>query len=236
MFEGTPASALSRLSSYVARIILVVGALIPWLLYDAFVFVASVIAVADSGGQVARGDWIVVAGIATLPVLALVVTATVRLRSGHLIPRTEPGRIVFAVQLAGVAGLAAAIAVPVFVLWTYFNPHAEIRVDNRTPYATGVRFLIAANECSLSDLVPPTTTREARVTFTELSCWGGTPTEIEIANALGSWRCDWKNAKSREPLLITEEGPGCDYTSYRPGILRWPPSTGGPPFSPPPAP
>ena len=108
-------------------------------------------------------------------------------------------------------------------------------MDNRTPYASDIEINVdGGNACSLSQLVAPETTRKVRVVFTELSCWGEKPISLDVLSALGTWQCDWAEAKSHEPLVITEDSPGCTYSSYKPGILRQPPTTGGPPFGSPP--
>lgn len=225
-----------QLAGYASGTFLGFGALVAWLIYDLVVFVASALAVMDSGRRVARGEWAIVGGIAVLPLTLLCATALIRYRRREFLPTTFAGRAVLSAQAVGVLGLGAAIAVPVIALWSYFNPHAELVVDNRTPYTA----LITINAdqygmCSQLDGVEPATTKKVRVVYTDMNCWGHKPIDVEVLNALGKWDCEWTVVKTHEPMIITEESPGCGESTYRPGILRQPTSTtNGPPFSPPP--
>ena len=140
------------------------------------------------------------------------------------------------IQVLGLAGTLIAIVVPTVVLSSYLNPTAEIRVDNRTPY---VLFLTVDKNrpCgNVTEYAQPHTLTSARFRFGEgghALCEGYEAHEFAVYDAQGGWTCAWSDAKAHEPLVITEAGPDCTPTSYTPGILRQPTTTGGPPFSPP---
>jgi hypothetical protein len=216
------------------RIAAVTGSLAAWLVYDAFVFILTAFAVLDSGRKVPRGEWEFVAAVAAVPLVLVALTVAVRIRRRRWAPASRFGWLIVAVQALGIAGLATALAVPTVVLWSYFNPKASIRMDNRSQYTYFLS--VDGDPCGDNGSIEHNSASTIEFSFNPGEfggCHWYKPKEIQFLSAFGRWSCAWTDAKSHEPLVITDNGPNCTSASYTPGILRQPTTTGGPPFSPP---
>jgi hypothetical protein len=219
-------------AAYAWRTAAVVTSIVVWLVYDLIVLVVAGFTAAEH--EIPRSDWAIVAGAAAAPLLPVVLVASWRSLRGNLLPANTFGRLMVAVQALGIAGLGAAVMIPIVFHWPYSSTGAKISVDNRTQY-TYVIWVDDDSYCGANGWVEQHTTATITFWFSDAlgGCPGHKPGQIKLLSALGTWQCDWADAKAHEPLVITDDGPSCAATSYTPGILRQPTTTGGPPFSPP---
>jgi hypothetical protein len=114
------------------------------------------------------------------------------------------------------------------------NPKARLSVDNRTEFAVSVTInaFASGQQCYAGDTARPQQYIEIDDTIGGIECWGATPEFVEFRVWFGEWTCDWEDAKQREPIVFTVDGPACD--TYNVSLTPTPdPRTPGLPFSPP---
>jgi hypothetical protein len=136
--------------------------------------------------------------------------------------------------IAVVAGIAILGGFCYFVAWPYLNPRVDIAVENRSDVAVlvDVEASGGSQPCGWSEVAEPGDLLEIDEVIGGIECFGSEPRSVDFRTFYGQWTCDWRDAKRRQPLVFTIDGPACD--AYNIAVSPTPdPRTPGLPFSPP---